>query len=197
MFLVGVTGGIGAGKTTLMKMFENKQVPCFYSDDVAKELIKTTAKQEVIQQFGESIRECDGSINKKKLSAIVFSNKNQLEKLNAIVHPKVGQAFNEFKTQHHSSWLIVKEAAILIESGAYKECDCIVLVTAPIEIRKQRIMRRNRITSEMVDARVKQQWGDEKKRVYADFIIESINERKMEKDFKTLYDRIKSLAKSR
>ncbi len=195
MFVVGITGGIGAGKTTLMKMFENKNVPCFYADDVAKELLESKIKLKVIQQFGKSICKQDGSIDKSKLSTIVFSNKLQLQKLSDIIHPKVRQAFRKFKKQHHNRWLIAKEAAILIESGTHKECDYIVLVTSPRKIRIQRIMHRNKITSEMVDARMKQQWSDEKKKSYADFIIESIDEQKMKKDFETLYEELKSLAK--
>ncbi|MCY4161167.1 MAG: dephospho-CoA kinase [Flavobacteriaceae bacterium] len=195
MFVVGITGGIGAGKTTLMKMFENKNVPCFYADDVAKELMESKIKLKVIQQFGKSICKQDGSIDKSKLSTIVFSNKLQLQKLSDIIHPKVRQAFRKFKKQHHNRWLIAKEAAILIESGTHKECDYIVLVTSPRKIRIQRIMHRNKITSEMVDARMKQQWSDEKKKSYADFIIESIDEQKMKKDFETLYEELKSLAK--
>ena len=195
MFVVGITGGIGAGKTTLMKMFENKNVPCFYADDVAKELMESKIKLKVIQQFGKSICKQDGSIDKSKLSTIVFSNKLQLQKLSDIIHPKVRQAFRKFKKQHHNRWLIAKEAAILIESGTHKECDYIVLVTSPRKIRIQRIMHRNKITSEMVDARMKQQWSDEKKKSYADFIIESLDEQKMKKDFETLYEELKSLAK--
>ncbi|MCY4216835.1 MAG: dephospho-CoA kinase [Flavobacteriaceae bacterium] len=194
MMVVGITGGIGAGKTTLMKLFENKQVPCFYSDDVAKVLIETTARQEVIQQFGKAVAKPNGRIDKKKLSTIVFSNKNQLDKLNAIIHPKVRRAFNEFKNRHQKHWLIAKEAAIMIESGSHKECDYLVLVTAPAKIRKQRVMRRNKITSKMVEDRMATQWNDDIKRNYADFVIESIDEYKMKKDFETLYFRLQTLS---
>ncbi len=193
MVIVGITGGIGAGKTTLMKLFENKQVPCFYSDEIAKKLIETTARQEVIQQFGGIIVKPNGEIDKNKLSTIVFSNKHQLEKLNAIIHPKIRHAFNEFKHRHQKHWLIAKEAAIMIESESYKECDYLVLVTAPRKIRKQRIMRRSKMTYQMIEARMATQWEDDIKRTYADFEIESTDQYKMKKDFETLYLRLQTL----
>ncbi|MCY4562083.1 MAG: dephospho-CoA kinase [Flavobacteriaceae bacterium] len=187
MLIVGVTGGIGAGKTTLMKMFEDKGVPCFYSDQVAKDLLDTALKEQIISELGNSIGNQDGTINKKKMGQLVFSNSDALKKLNSLIHPKVGFAFKEFKKQFHNSLMVVKEAAILIETGSYQECDMVVLMTAPREIRKKRIAIRDSISSSMVEKRMNNQWGDKEKIPYADFVIESSSIQQLEKDFNQLF----------
>jgi dephospho-CoA kinase len=163
MLKIGITGGIGSGKTTVCKVFELLGVPVYNADDEAKKIIDTpTITAEIRTAFGEKILTDNKFINRKELAAVVFQNKEALAKLNSIVHPAVGAHFEAWVTQQKSRY-IIKEAAILFESGAYQQVNQVITVVSPIELRIQRILKRNSITRTEVEERIRNQWSDEEK----------------------------------
>ena len=174
MLKIGITGGIGSGKTIICKVFETLGVPVFYADTVAKEIM---VKDPVLiagikETFGEESYGPDGKLQNKYIAGIVFNNQEQLEKLNALVHPATFRAFDDWLAQlpQHTPY-ILKEAALLFESGSYKTCDQSLLVLAPMETRIQRVMHRDQVTEEQVKARMDKQLSDEEKLRMADFTI--------------------------
>lgn len=191
MTIIGLTGGIGSGKSTILKWFEKNQIPCFESDAIGKKLINTALKSQIIKKFGPDICNSKGDINRNLLSNKVFKNPKLLESLNNIIHPEVTKAFNDFKFKHKESPIIIKEAAILIESGAYKLCDTIILIKAPKHIRISRVKRRDGISDSDVLNRMKNQWSDTKKEKFADYIIENVSLDKMYKKAQEIFEKIK------
>lgn len=175
---VGLTGGIGSGKTTIAKIFSTLDVPVYNSDIRAKAMLKTKpVKEELINCFGDKILS-DKSIDNKKLAKIVFNNKQKLEQLNAIIHPKVLVDYqNWLKTQ--TSKYIIKESALLIETGLYKKMDKVILVVADFNQRINRVVKRDNVTPKEVKARIHAQLSDEEKYYNADFIITNNNESKV------------------
>jgi dephospho-CoA kinase len=169
--IIGLTGGIGSGKTTIANFFKSQGVPLYIADDEAKAILFTPeAIEEVLEAFGDSVM-TDGIPDKAKLAAVVFNEPAKLQMLNGIIHPKVKEHFNDWLSLHDDAKFIIREAAILFESGAYKVCDKIILVTAPKEVRIERVMQRDNTTREKVLERMNAQWDDEKKAALSDFII--------------------------
>jgi len=172
MLKLGITGGIGSGKTTVCRLFELLGIPVYYADDESKKLLEEDqlVKEQVIKTFSDSILNDLGTIDRKKLAAIVFNNKEQLEKLNAILHPAVGQHFENWLKKQNAVY-ILKEAAILFESGAYKQVDKVLTVVAPLELKIQRTMKRDGVSREVVEKRIELQMSDEEKIKRSDFVI--------------------------
>jgi dephospho-CoA kinase len=166
MFKVGITGGIGSGKTTVCRIFEVLGIPVFYADLVAKEImVKDIILIEGIKAAfgGESYFET-GVLNNKHIAGIVFNNQLELEKLNALVHPAVFRAFDQWLEQiPRNSPYILKEAALLFESASYKMCDTSILVTAPKQTKLNRVIERDGVSAEQVLARMDKQFTDEQK----------------------------------
>ena len=175
MYKVGITGGIGSGKTTVCKVFEVLGIPVFYADTEAKNIMIQDAEliAGVKLAFGEESYFEDGKLNNKHIAGIVFNNEAELSKLNALVHPAVFRAFDTWEASMNADVpYTLKEAALLFESGSYKMCDTTILVTAPAEIRIQRVMDRDQVTAEQVKARMHKQLSDEEKVKMADqFLI--------------------------
>lgn len=169
--IVGLTGGIGSGKSTVAKVFQSLGVPIFNSDLEAKYIINNDVEviRAITFEFGNVYE--NGKLNRIKMAEVVFKDKNALEKLNKIVHPKVAEYFENWVLENNDSSILIKEAAILIESGAYKKIDKIVLVTAPTTIRIQRVVNRDNISKEKVKERMNAQLSDKEKLSYADFFI--------------------------
>ena len=188
MIIVGLTGGIGSGKSTILNYFREHGYPCFESDEVGKKLLEVELKETVLKLFGEEVQNAKGILDRKAISKKVFSNSKLLEALNDIVHPAVNETFEKFKKKHQDSPVIVKEAAILIESGSYKSCDIIVLVKAPLDERIKRIVARDSVNESEVIARIDNQWEDEKKEKYADYVVENIS-------LEETYEKVKYLIK--
>ncbi|WP_295770230.1 dephospho-CoA kinase [uncultured Mucilaginibacter sp.] len=177
MLKIGITGNIGSGKTTICRVFELLGIPVFYSDDAARQVM-TTDKQliEALKQhFGNEAYFNNGALNKKLISSIVFNNAAELNKLNSLVHPAVFRAFDAWIINHTDAPYVLKEAAILFESGSYKDCDHTILVTAPTPTRLQRVMERDNITIEQAEARNSKQMPQEEKEKLADYIINNDN----------------------
>ncbi|WP_369012880.1 dephospho-CoA kinase [Flavobacterium anhuiense] len=173
--VIGLTGGIGSGKTTVANYFEEMGVPVYIADDGAKRVIQSkNILDEVKSAFGGNI--FDGDIlNRAKLAQIVFNDKEQLTKLNAIVHPAVKLDFEAWLEKYKNYDYVIYEAAILFESGRYKECDVIITVTAPEEVRIERVIKRDKTTREQVLSRMKMQWDDEKRISKSNFVINNNN----------------------
>lgn len=171
--VIGLTGGIGSGKTTIANFFKMHGIPLYIADDEAKAILYTAeAIEEVQKAFGDSVM-TDGLPDRAKLATIVFREPEKLKILNAIIHPKVRQHFKEWLDKQNDAPFIIRETAILFESGSYKDCDKIILVTAPVELRIERVIKRDGISREKVMERINSQWSDEKKAELSDFIIEN------------------------
>ena len=171
---VGLTGGIGSGKTTIANLFAlHFSIPIYIADTKAKELVANNKQlqQEIVTLLGEEAF-VEGRYNTAFVAQEVFSNKEKLDKLNAIIHPYVQQDFLQWK-QYQQAPYVIKEAAILFESGSYRDCDFIIMVTAPLEERIKRVMLRDKIDRETVEKRIKNQWNDEKKIELSTFVIEN------------------------
>lgn len=173
--VIGLTGGIGSGKTTIANYFNEMGVPVYIADDGAKRVMQSQdILEEVKAVFGNNI--FDGEVlNRAKLAQIVFNDKEQLAKLNAIVHPGVKRDFEAWMQGYKNYDYVIYEAAILFESGRYKECDVIITVTAPEEIRIDRVIQRDKTTREQVLSRMKMQWNDEKRISKSNFVINNDN----------------------
>jgi dephospho-CoA kinase len=174
MFKVGVTGNIGSGKTTVCKVFEILGIPVFYADDQAKKVMVADAIliEEIKQSFGNEAYFADGTLNRKYIAGIVFNNKEHLTKLNALVHPAVFRAFDSWVLNVNTKVpYVLKEAALMFESDSYKMCDRTVLVTAPLDVRLQRVVKRDGIAREEAQSRDARQFTEEVKRTMANDII--------------------------
>jgi dephospho-CoA kinase len=171
--IVGLTGGIGSGKTTIAKHINSLGIPVYIADDAAKKILLLPEILNALKLvFGETVFE-DGLLNKDKLSKIVFNNPEMLKQLNQIVHPAVKIDFDNWLTLNKNQPLVVKEAAILFESGGYKDCDVIITIVAPINERIQRVMARENTNSEAVLSRMNNQWTDEMRIEKSDYVIEN------------------------
>jgi len=172
MKIIGLTGGIGSGKSTLLAWLRSNGIPCFESDIVGKQLLNGQLKQDVIDCFGPELYPND-VLDTKRMAQLVFQDKEALEKLNNLVHPVVWKAFKDFVEKNKNAQILVKEAAILFETGAYKSCDFVILVCAPLEKRISRVIQRDGVKRAEVLARMSKQWDDNKKSALADFVIEN------------------------
>jgi len=175
MLKVGITGGIGSGKTTVCMVFETLGIPVYYADKQAKLLMNnnTKLKSSIAEYFGKDIYSND-ELNRRKLAEIVFNNKTALEKLNSLVHPAVAHDFECWLSKQKSHY-VLEEAAIIFESNITHRFDKIILVTAPDQIRIERVCFRDSITPETVRERMNNQWSDDKKIALADYIIYNDN----------------------
>lgn len=172
---IGLTGGIGSGKTTVAGFFRDFGVPVYIADEEAKKIMETStyARKEIIALLGEKAYNKDKLPDRTYIASKVFGDKKLLESLNKIIHPKVRAHFEAWKKKQKSVYVLY-EAAILFESGGDETCDYVILVTAPEETRIKRVVERDQTSPEKVKARMDNQWAEEKKRKLADFIIENI-----------------------
>ena len=190
MKIVGLTGGIGSGKSSVMSVFSSFGVPCYDSDRRAKKLMQQDP--ELISQikalFGYDIFK-GKKLNRSKLAEIVFNDKSKLESLNSIVHPKVKEDFQLFFNQQKANY-VIKEIAILFETGGEMDCDATILVTAPNELRTERVIKRGETNLENIRLRMLHQWTDEKKIPKADYVINNINWEKTLKKVQEIHHKL-------
>ena len=173
--IIGLTGGIGSGKSTIAGYFAALDIPVYIADDEAKKILFLPhVVKELITTFGNDIL-TDNIPDKVKIAALVFNNPEQLARLNSIIHPKVAEHFKDWVLQNTGKLFVIKETAILFESGSYKDCDFIVLVTAPADVRIKRVIDRDGTTRDKVLQRMENQWDDKKKAPLSDFIINNID----------------------
>ncbi len=170
---IGITGGIGSGKTTVCRIFEVLGVPVYYADDRAKQLMVKDPDliQGIREAFGEESYTKDGKLNRAHLANIVFNDKSKLNILNGLVHPAVAKDGLLWHEKNKNVPYTLKEAALLYEAGSYKMMDKIIVVTAPREVRIQRVLKRDKTTREAVEARMDKQMPQEEKEQRADFLI--------------------------
>ena len=195
MMKIGITGGIGSGKTTACKVFEVLGIPVFYADTVAKELMHTDIllKAEIISAFGPNSYSPNGELNRKYISGIVFKDETQLQILNNLVHPAVFRAFDQWVLNQRNAPYVLKEAALLFESGSFKMCDHTVLVKSPEAIKIERIIKRDHITEAEVRLRMNKQLPDKEKEKLVDFILYNSEEQLLVTQILTLHEKLLAL----
>ena len=174
--MIGLTGGIGSGKSVVAKIFATIGIPVFNADEEAKRIMQTSPaiKTKLIEQFGNDIYNELG-LDKEKLAAIVFNDPFQLQLLNAIVHPVTIQAAKDWAAKQNSPY-VIKEAALIFESGAADGLFKVIGVTAPLSLRTHRVMQRDGITKDQVDARMRNQISDTIKMRLCDYVIDNNNQ---------------------
>lgn len=187
MKIIGLTGGIGSGKTTVANMFSKFGVPVYIADTEAKKLTNSSKeiRRELTQLLGEEAYR-EGVLNRKYVADKIFNDEALLEAVNGIIHPKVAVHFKNWVAKQISSY-VIKEAAILFENGSYKNFDKIILVTAPKELRIARVMARDKSSVAEIEQRMNNQWSDEKKEKLADFVIENIEMETTQKKIEALH----------
>ena len=173
--IIGLTGGIGSGKTTVANHFIAAGIPVYIADDEARKIMQSPEILKKIEKIFGSVIFKNEVLNRQKLAEIVFSNSDKLKQLNAIIHPAVKKHFGNWILNYKNSPFVIYETAILFESGSYKDCDKIISVTAPLETRIERVIQRDKTSRENVLKRIKMQWTDDQRLGKSDFVIENIN----------------------
>ena len=171
--IIGLTGGIGSGKTTIANYIKSLGIPVYIADDEAKKLLASdTIQKKIKNAFGETIF-VNNVLSKEKLSKIVFNAPDKLKELNSIIHPAVKVHFKEWLENYKNEPIIVKEAAILFESGSDQDCDAVITVVAPLITRIERVENRDNISKQEVLNRINNQWTDEMRLEKSDYSIEN------------------------
>ncbi|WP_026711390.1 dephospho-CoA kinase [Flavobacterium filum] len=171
--LIGLTGGIGSGKTTVAKMFAAKGIPVYIADEEAKKLMNTSKIIQAIEnEFGKEVIN-NGKINRTFLAEKVFNNKEKLNDLNQIVHPAVKEDFKSWLKKNRDFPFVMKETAILFETGGNKDCDLVITVTAPLSERISRIISRDNTNEQSIKDRIKNQLDDDFKIKHSDYVIQN------------------------
>ncbi len=173
--IIGLTGGIGSGKSTIASYFKSLGIPVYIADDASRNVTALPkVRKQIKNQFGADVFNGSG-LNRQKLAQLVFSDPEKLKQLNAIIHPAVKADFDLWLTQHANAPIVIKEAAILFESGSYKNCDAIITITAPEEIRIARVIKRDGVTRAEVLRRIANQWTDAQRIAKSDYVIDNTN----------------------
>ncbi len=191
--IIGLTGGIGSGKTTIARLFEAEGIPVYIADDEAKKIMllpETINKVEDV--FGSSVIK-NNHINRKKLSELVFNDPEKLKLLNAIVHPLVKKHFDDWVIENKKYPFVIKEAAILFESGSYKYCDKVITVIASEATRIKRVMQRDNVSEKEVLERIQHQLSDAERISKSDFVIKNENLAETKSNFSEILKILKNL----
>ncbi len=181
MIKVGLTGGIGSGKTTIARFFERQfNIPVFYSDIEAKIIMNENdiARQGLIHLIGEEVFDTGGNLNKNKVADFIFNSPNSeynIQLINDLIHPLVENAFDLFCQEHQDTVYVLKESAILFETGLYKHLDYNILVSCTHQEQKDRVMQRDQLNADEVQAKINKQWTEKEKRSLTDYIIYNSN----------------------
>ena len=188
--IIGLTGGIGSGKTTVANYFDKIGIPVYIADVEGKKITESPQILETIKNvFGSAVFD-EGKLNRKKLSQIVFNDSKKLQQLNAIIHPEVEKHFIQWVNNHSNFPLVVKETALLFESGSYKKCDFVITVIAPLEERINRVIKRDTVTREEVLERIENQLSDEYRIKNSDYIIDNTDSETIESQVKEILKKI-------
>ncbi|MEW6469420.1 MAG: dephospho-CoA kinase [Bacteroidota bacterium] len=171
MLRIGLTGGIGSGKTTVGKIFSALGVPVYLADEAGKALLHTPAiRDQVAALLGKEVLDESGNIDRRRVAARVFADPKKLEQLNALIHPAVRRDFEDWAARQQSRY-VIREAAILFESGSDADLDGVIAVSSPEHLRIKRVMQRDGVTEEEVRARMRHQWSDEEKIGRSQYVI--------------------------
>lgn len=190
--VVGLTGGIGSGKSTVAKLFSKfEEVAIYIADVEAKQLMNTSKeiRQKLLAEFGEEVFQ-NNALNRPFLANIVFKNKEKLHILNSIVHPVVHNHLRDFIANNSDKKYVLYESAILFENGSDAICDQIITVTAPKHIRIQRVVERDKITLKAVEERMNNQWGDTKKILQSNYVIHNLIMTKVEEQVLYIHNKL-------
>ncbi|AWA30073.1 dephospho-CoA kinase [Flavobacterium magnum] len=186
--IIGLTGGIGSGKTTVGRMFMALGVPVYIADDAGRKvLMLPEAVSALRKEFGASAF-TDGLPDRKKIAQIVFSNPDKLARLNNIIHPLVKEDFALWLEEHRKSPFVIRESAILFESGSHTDCDRIITVTAPLEDRILRVMARDNTDRESILARINAQWSDAERAAKSHYVIDNVDMENTRKQAVAIYE---------
>lgn len=185
MIILGITGGIGSGKSTISELLLILGIPVYIADLESKKLTNNSSiiRKELIKLYGKDIYNDDGLLNKIKLASIIFNDKKQLQKVNAIIHPEVKENLCEWLVNNKENDIVAYESAIMFESGFHKLTNKILTVYTPLEIRVNRIIKRDNSSREKALERIKSQMDDEERIKLSDFVI--VND-----DTKSLIDQV-------
>lgn len=194
MLQIGITGGIGSGKTTVCKIVESLGFPVYYADDRGRYITDhdPMVLRGIRDQFGPGV--FDGLLlNRKKLGEIVFKDEQKLFQLNRLVHPAVRQDYADWLLKHKDAKLVFSEIAILFEIGRFRDFDKTILVTCPDETRIKRVMERSNLSREDVKNRMTNQWPDEKKAELAHFVIDNDGIKQLNPQVEAIIQQLKAL----
>lgn len=189
MLKIGITGGIGSGKSTISRVFATLGAGIYDADSRAKWLMSNDPKlkSEIILEFGEQSYSVEGELNRAYLGSVVFSNPEKTKLINRLVHPRVAQDFETWIKKQSGNY-IIKEAALLIESGSYKQLDRIILVKAPETLRIQRVLERDpQRSKETVRSIIDKQMSEEEMEKYADHVIDNSGNKNILKEILQLH----------
>lgn len=194
MKIVGLTGGIGSGKSTVANFFKELNVPVYIADEEAKKLMNSSKIliRKIKNIFGEQSYK-NNELNRPFIASKIFNDKSLLEQLNKIVHPKVGKHFKKWRAKQDSPY-VIKEAAILFENDSYKNYDFIILVIADIDTRIKRLLTRDNTSEQKIKAIMNNQWDDAEKIKLSDFIIRNDELKKTKKQVLTIHKKILKLS---
>lgn len=194
---VGITGGIGSGKSTAAKIFEVLGIPVYYADEEAKRIMNNNpvVRDLLIKEFGEPTYDND-VLNRQHLASIVFTDKARLEKLNHLVHPITLQDSDEWMSRQEAAYSL-KEAALIFESGAARNLDYVIGVSAPLALRIQRVMKRDNIKREDVLLRMERQIDESLKMKLCNFVLINDEQQMLLPQVLQLHQRLKELSNSK
>ncbi|MBL7710032.1 MAG: dephospho-CoA kinase [Chitinophagaceae bacterium] len=190
MIRIGLTGGIGSGKSTVARVFEVLGIPVYYADEATRQLMNTDAalKKEIISNFGEESYS-NGQLNRPYIASIVFNNKEKLELLNALTHPATIRHANDWMQQQTTPY-VIKEAALIFESGSAENLDYVIGVSAPKPLRIQRVMERDHISAEEVQKRMSRQLSEDMKMKLCDFVLVNNEQELLTPQVLTLHEQL-------
>ncbi len=198
MLKVGITGGIGSGKTTVCRIFETLGIPVYYADDRAKTIM--VENKQVVNQvkdlFGAEAYLHDGSLNRQHIANIAFNDQQKLSQLNAVVHPAVFADGDQWHQQQMDVPYTLKEAALLFESGSYRQMDKLITVFAPEDLRIQRVLKRDDTYEEQVRQRIAKQMSDEEKTKLTDYVIYNDGQQALIPQVLKIHHQLKALAEA-
>ncbi len=196
MLKVGITGGIGSGKSTVCRIFEQYGIPVYYADQRAKALMLEDAevREKIRSLFGNEAYLEDGSLNRKHIGNLAFSDPSLLQQLNAAVHPAVARDFLQWAKVQNSPY-VLKEAALLFEAGTFRDLDYVVTVYAPKELRIRRTMERDGVTREAVLDRIRKQWTEKQRQEAADFVVRNDESHSLIRQVQALHEKFMFAAK--
>ena len=189
--IVGITGGIGGGKSTLSAVLRDRGYYVYDTDTEARELQNTDSliREKLIELFGDDIYTSD-ELDRKKLAAIVFNNPDKLAQLNKVVHPAVRKRFEDWMVKHRSEKVLFVESAIMFETGLAGKMDKVVVVTAPEHVRIDRVMKRDGVSEDEVRARIARQMPEDEKVKKADIVLSSDGENVLSNNVERLLDEL-------
>lgn len=192
MKVIGVTGGIGSGKSVVCTVFQALGVPVYNADEEAKKLYEKYPEliDKIKSEISDAVFDRNGKIDRKKLAEIIFADAAKLKLLNGLIHPIVRKDFQKWCSMYAEKSFVIKEAAILFESGAAKDCDLIITVVSPMDLRIQRVRERDRKSKSEVERIIENQLSDEERIKKSDLVIQNDEQEMIIPQVLQIYDQL-------